>query len=213
MRRVVACAVMQVAVCAAAAMAATPTEEAMMAAEGAVGLPDRYVLEGVPRVGFYPKQSTSSPEDDQLPACLRAWLQFMGDDEDMKRLSAIKGDAFASWNDEAATALATSAVARAMGERRQLNAWTTSTRRLRAKENTRSILRKVLTSRPANTTGTPSPSNADRRSLAVAANDATDTSAPKWCFRRLAQATNCFSAPPSPRVDMRNSILTVVSLG
>lgn len=92
MRGTVACAVMLLAVCAAKGIEAAPSEVGIMTREAAGGLPDRCVLEGVPRVGFYPKQSTSAPEDDPLPACLRAWLQFMGDDEDMRRLTVIPGD-------------------------------------------------------------------------------------------------------------------------
>ena len=43
-------------------------------------LPARLMLEGVPRVGFYPKQSTSGPEDHCLPSCIRSCLEYLGDD-------------------------------------------------------------------------------------------------------------------------------------
>lgn len=42
--------------------------------------PRRLVLTGVPRVGPYPRQSTSAPEDHALPGCLRATLEFLRDD-------------------------------------------------------------------------------------------------------------------------------------
>ncbi len=45
----------------------------------AVGGPGRIVLDGVPRVGVYPKQSTSSPEDHAFPSCLRAILEYLDD--------------------------------------------------------------------------------------------------------------------------------------
>lgn len=41
--------------------------------------PERIVLDGVPRVGVYPKQSTSSPEDHAFPSCLRAILEYLDD--------------------------------------------------------------------------------------------------------------------------------------
>ncbi|MFB3881264.1 MAG: hypothetical protein ACE149_08365 [Armatimonadota bacterium] len=56
--------------------------------------PTRLVLPDVPRVGFYPKQSTSSPEDDPFPACLRSYLQYTGDAFDHDRLAATPGDAW-----------------------------------------------------------------------------------------------------------------------
>jgi hypothetical protein len=46
---------------------------------------DRVVLEGVPRVGFYPSMRAHSdsqmrcPEDVPLPSCLRACLEYLGD--------------------------------------------------------------------------------------------------------------------------------------
>lgn len=43
-------------------------------------VPVRHVLDGVPRVGFYPKQSVGSPEDHCFPACVRACLEYLGDD-------------------------------------------------------------------------------------------------------------------------------------
>jgi hypothetical protein len=39
----------------------------------------RAVLEGVPRVNFY-RGGPRSPEDDPFPACLRAYLEYRGDD-------------------------------------------------------------------------------------------------------------------------------------
>ncbi len=47
---------------------------------GSSPVPARLVLEGVPRVGFYPKQSVSAPEDHCLTACIRSCLEYLGDD-------------------------------------------------------------------------------------------------------------------------------------
>src|SRR5690242_16126198 len=41
--------------------------------------PVRLVLDGVPRVGFY-QGGPRTPEDDPFPACLRAYLEYRGDD-------------------------------------------------------------------------------------------------------------------------------------
>lgn len=38
------------------------------------------VLEGVPRIGFYPHQSTGGPEDHLFPSCVRSCLEHLGDD-------------------------------------------------------------------------------------------------------------------------------------
>jgi hypothetical protein len=54
--------------------------------------PVRLVLEGVPRVGFWPKQNTSSPQDDMLPGCLQAYLRFTKDETDYQRLLDEPGD-------------------------------------------------------------------------------------------------------------------------
>lgn len=39
--------------------------------------PDRFILDGVPKVSFY--DGNRCPEDVPFPACLRAYLEFMGD--------------------------------------------------------------------------------------------------------------------------------------
>lgn len=52
----------------------------------------RLVLEGVPRVAFWPKQNTSSPQDDLLPGCLQAYLRFVKDEADYDRLHDEPGD-------------------------------------------------------------------------------------------------------------------------
>jgi len=54
--------------------------------------PARNVLTGVPRVGFYPKQSTEGPEDHILPACLRAVLEYLKDDIHSDWLAPYAGD-------------------------------------------------------------------------------------------------------------------------
>ena len=41
--------------------------------------PKRVVLEGVPQIGFF-KGGPRPPEDDPFPACLRAYLEYRGDD-------------------------------------------------------------------------------------------------------------------------------------
>jgi hypothetical protein len=49
--------------------------------------PGRVVLEGVPRVGFYGGGSRC-PEDFAFPSCLRAWLEFMGENYGCKHVEA-----------------------------------------------------------------------------------------------------------------------------
>jgi hypothetical protein len=46
--------------------------------------PSRVVLEGVPRVGFY-QGGPRPPEDDPFPSCLRAYLEYRGDDLGFKQ--------------------------------------------------------------------------------------------------------------------------------
>ncbi len=60
----------------------------------AEGLPDRVVLENVPRVGFYfdvnvyPEWQGHTPEDVPFPSCLRACLECLGEDFGTKVISA-----------------------------------------------------------------------------------------------------------------------------
>jgi hypothetical protein len=54
--------------------------------------PPRLVLEGVPRVGCWPSQNTSAPQDDLLPGALQAYLRFVEDTTDYDRLSEEPGD-------------------------------------------------------------------------------------------------------------------------
>lgn len=60
----------------------------------ASGLPARVVLDGVPRVGFYfdvsasPEWRRHTPEDVPFPSCLRACLEYLGEDFGTKAISA-----------------------------------------------------------------------------------------------------------------------------
>jgi hypothetical protein len=59
----------------------------------ASGLPARVVLDGVPRVGFYfdvsasPEWRRHTPEDVPFPSCLRACLEYLGEDFGTKAIS------------------------------------------------------------------------------------------------------------------------------
>jgi hypothetical protein len=55
-------------------------------------MPGRVVLENVPRVAFWPKQNTGSPQDDLLPGAMQAYLRFVGDTSDYDRLLEEPGD-------------------------------------------------------------------------------------------------------------------------
>jgi len=50
-------------------------------------LPDRLVLEGVPRVGFHP-EPPRCPELTPFPSCLRACLEFLGEDYGAREIQA-----------------------------------------------------------------------------------------------------------------------------
>jgi hypothetical protein len=81
----------RVAVMVAAALALTGAAGAAPMGEEQA-MPNRVVLENVPRVAFWPNQNTSAPQDDMLPACLQAYLRFTKDETDYQRLLNEPGD-------------------------------------------------------------------------------------------------------------------------